>query len=93
VSIGVSQTGALGATCQTRKRSTGCLAHPDGWVFWTTSIARVQIDFAQAIATVIDGIKRKLLVALPSQRAVRPRTDAPTTVWGLSLPKTPSEPA
>jgi len=50
--------------------------------FWTTSTARVQIDFAQAIATVIDGIKRKLLVALPSQRAVRPRTDAPTTVWG-----------
>ena len=30
----------LAANCQTRRRSTGCLAHRDGRVFWVTSTAR-----------------------------------------------------
>ena len=68
----------LAATCQTRRRSTGCLAHRDGRAFLVTSTARAQIDFAQAIATVIAAKWGKPLVAVPSQRALRPRTDAPT---------------
>jgi hypothetical protein len=83
VSKGVSRTGVLAATRQIRMRSTGCLAHSDGRLSWVTSAARAQIDFAQAIASVIDRITGKLLVSAPSQRAVRPRIDAPTTVWAV----------
>jgi hypothetical protein len=83
VSTGVSRTGALTATCQIRSARLVVSRVAMAGSFWVTSAARAQIDFAQAIATVIGGISgAATCCSSQSSKWSGPAQMHPSTVWG-----------